>query len=363
MDKVKVGVIGTSYWADLMHLPSVKSHEQADLVAICGRNQERAAERADKYGIREQYADYRRMLDQADLDAVVIVTPDDVHYPMVMAALERGLHVMCEKPLALNATQAAEMLQAAEKARVKHMVFFTNRWRPYLRYYRRLLTEGTVGRCLYFRFRFLKPVNLKADRGYRWRDDGKRGHGVLGDLGSHMIDLCRHCVDEIRSVSASLAVHVPSIGPGHPTQPANDSALLMVETRQGSQGILHASHVAAISDAGLYLTVHGERGVLELTLAYTATGERISLVRPGEPPCEMPLPEDLASEFAADKPYIPQLLQLFAEQPVGDRQFIDAILGAARAEPSFYDGYKVMQVIDAAVESAETGRRIAIPDD
>jgi predicted dehydrogenase len=361
MDKVKVGVIGTSWWTNMVHLPSLKSHPQADLSAICGRDQERAVERAVQYGIRETYADYRKMVEEADLDAVLIATPDDLHYPMVMAALERGLHVLCEKPLALNATQAAEMLEAAARAQVKNMVYFTYRWFPHQRYYRRLIAEGEIGRPLYFCFRFLQSRDLKADRGSTWHDDATRCSGVLGALGPHLIDACRICVDEIQSVSGSLAAHVPATGPKHPTEPANDSAVLTVETRQGAQGTLHASRVAGVSETGRYLSVHGTQGALELVP--TSSGEQIVLMRPGEPPREMPLPDDLAGEFDADKPHRQQLLQVFAEQPVGDRLFIDAILGTASEWPTFYDGYKAQQVVDAAFESQETGRRITILDD
>ena len=361
MKRVKVGIIGTSWWADWVHLPSLKSHEKADLVAICGRNQGRTGEIAAKYDIRETYADYRQMIAESDLDAVVILTPDDMHYPMVMAALEKRLHVMCEKPLALNAAQAAEMLQKAEEANVKHMVFFTWRWFAHQRYFRRLIAEGSVGRCLYFHFHFLGSGGLKTDRPYRWRDDRKRARGVLGDLGSHMIDMCRYCVDEIRSVSASLAVHVPVLDPQQAAEPANDSAVLTVETQKGTQGTIHVSRVAAISEMEQGLSVHGEGGVLELAFR-PFSGARITLMQPGEPSRELPLPTDLSNEFDGSKPFLEQGKQVFREQPVGDRLFIDAILGAAAAQPSFYDGYRAQQVVDAAIESAETGRRISLPD-
>ena len=131
MEKVRIGVIGTSWWADLVHLPSIASHDRADLVAICGRNQERAREMAAKYGIGATYADYRQMIAKEGLDAVVIVTPDDMHHPMAMAALDEGLHVMCEKPLGLNVAQTAEMLAKAEEAGVTHMVYYTSRWFPH----------------------------------------------------------------------------------------------------------------------------------------------------------------------------------------------------------------------------------------
>ena len=316
---------------------------------------------AAKYDIPKTYADYRQMIGEADLNAVVIVTPDDLHYPMVMNALEKGLHVMCEKPLALNAVRAAEMLKAAEEAKVRHMVFFTYRWFTHLRYFRRLITEGAVGKCLAFQFDFLQSKNLRMDRGYAWRDDWKRSRGVLGDLGTHMIDLCRYCIDEVRSVSASLAVHVPAIDPEQSIEPANDSALLTLETEGGTQGTIHVSRVAATSESVHYRSVQGERGTIEMT-STSKSGTRISLMRPGEPRQELPLPDDLASEFDSDKPFVQQMLQVFAEQPVGDRLFIDAILGAASAQPSFYDGYRAQQVVDAAIESAETGRRVSLAD-
>jgi predicted dehydrogenase len=86
------------------------------------------------------------------------------------------------------------------------------------------------------------------------------------------------------------------------------------------------------------------------------------LVHPDQAAEEIALPDALASEFDGGKPYVQQMLQVFAEQPVGDRLFIDAILGTASAQPTFYDGYKAMQVVDAALESAETGRCISLDD-
>src|SRR5687768_3073330 len=111
--QVRVGVVGTSRYADLMHLPNLKSHPRADLVAICGRNQERAGAMAQKYGIAQVYDDYRAMLERGGLDAVVVATPDDLHYPITMQALDAGQHVLCEKPLALTAAQARAMYERA----------------------------------------------------------------------------------------------------------------------------------------------------------------------------------------------------------------------------------------------------------
>src|SRR5438105_1476125 len=145
-ERVRVGMIGRTWWADGRLLPNLKSHPRATLSAICGRDQARAATLAKKYDIPQVYDDYRTMLARADLDAVVIATPDDLHYPMTMAALDAGLHVVCDKPLASNVQRARQMYQKAEAAGLKHMVFFTNRWLPPYQYLAHLMSEGYVGK-------------------------------------------------------------------------------------------------------------------------------------------------------------------------------------------------------------------------
>jgi len=98
---VKVGIIGTSWWADAMYLPALVN-SGAEVVALCGRNTDRLTQMADQWKIPGRYTDYTAMLDTAKLDAVIISATNDLHHPMTLAALERNLHVLCEKPLALN---------------------------------------------------------------------------------------------------------------------------------------------------------------------------------------------------------------------------------------------------------------------
>jgi predicted dehydrogenase len=133
MDRLRVGVIGTSGYTQVSHLPRIASHPRAELAAVCGRDLDRTNEVAQKRGIRGVYTDYREMIARGDLDAVVVSAPDDLHYEMTMEALDAGLHVLCEKPLASNAAQARQMLDKAEEAGVVHMVCFTYRWLPHYR--------------------------------------------------------------------------------------------------------------------------------------------------------------------------------------------------------------------------------------
>jgi predicted dehydrogenase len=144
---------------------------------------------AQKYAIPQVYADYRAMIEHGNLHAVVVSAPDDLHYPIVMTALDAGLHVLCEKPLALNADQAKAMYDKAQAMGVKHMIFFTWRWMPHVQYLRHLIDTEFVGRCFQCHFRFLGGWGRDGE--YGWRFDRQRANGVLGDLGSHMIDFAR----------------------------------------------------------------------------------------------------------------------------------------------------------------------------
>ena len=208
--KVRIGIVGTSGWAELMFLTSLPSHPQAEIAAICGRDQARANELAAKYAIPQVYADYHEMISRGKLDAVVVATPDDLHYPVTMAALDAKLHVLCEKPLAMNAAQAWEMYEKAEAAGVRHMVVFTWRWLPQVSYMLDLIAEGYIGRPYHADFRFITGFNRHHD--YRWRLDPQRSLGELADHGSHMFDLARLYLGEISQVTAHIASHTTHSG-------------------------------------------------------------------------------------------------------------------------------------------------------
>ena len=205
-DQVRVGVVGTSWWADMMYLPVFKSHSQTSISAICGRNRARAEEMAAKYGIPQVFTDYREMIVNGGLDAVVTAVPDDLHYPIAMAAMDAGLHVLGEKPMAHDLEQARKMLAKAEAARVKNMVLYTWRWAPYFRTLHHYVSQGYVGKIFDAHFSFVSDYARSGQ--YGWRTDQEHGLGALGDFGSHMIDLARLAVGEIARVQASLSVLV-----------------------------------------------------------------------------------------------------------------------------------------------------------
>ena len=359
VEQVQVGVIGTSAYADYF-IPWLKSHPKAALAAICGRNRDRVGEMSLKYSIPAVFTDYHDMINNGKLDAVIVAAPDDLHYPMVMAALDAGLHVLCEKPMALNVRQAREMYEKAQAVGVKHMVFFTWQWLPHYQYLGHLIASGYIGRC--FDCHITYNGGHARSGNYGWRFDRKRANGALGDLGAHAIDFARRFVGDIARVNAHLATVISR--PGVDSQvldAANDSATLTLEFTNGAHGTITVSSVVYMAerDQEQYIILHGESGTLEAELTFPAGRTLPGEIRGARQDDDhfhiLPVPADYWDN--ADRT---QLLDVFSKRSIGSRLFIDSIVEDCPVTPNFYDGLKVQEVIDAALESDRTGCWAAI---
>jgi predicted dehydrogenase len=354
-NKVRVGMVGTSWFADLVHLPILKSHQQAQISAICGRNRARAEEMAAKYEIPQVFTDYEEMVRMGNLDAVIVAVPDDLHYPITMAALDAGLHVLCEKPMAYTLDQAKQMLAKAEAARLKHMVFFTWRWAPYNRLLKKMVAEGYIGHL--FDAQFGYTGGYAYENYYQWKWDRAHGLGVLGDLGSHMIHLAQYIVGDIAGVQARLSARVKRPHPeGKVYAQADDSASLTVQFTNGATGAIFCSAVVELGDRGQEqrITLTGSDGTLEMVstgLSYSVRG-----LRRGEQEFQtFAIPEEFLQGKQPNAAGMEETMQLFTHQSIGPRLFIDSILQDRPITPGFAEGVKVQAVIEAAFQSDRSG--------
>ncbi len=352
--KVRVGVVGTSTHAETMHIVPLLSHPGSELVALCGRRRGHTEEVARKHGVPGAYTDYQEMIGSGILDAIVVAGPDDTHHDVAMAALEVGLHVLCEKPLALTVDQAREMRERADAAGVVNMVYHTWRWLPHARFVKRLLDEGYLGRLFEVSLSYVADYGLEPS--YAWRFDRARANGVLADLGSHMIDLARYFAGGVGAVSADLATYVERPGPeGRTYETANDSAQLTLGMQSGARAVIHVSAVASVGSVGQEqrITLVGERGTVEAF--YPSPGFLVRSALRGEDWRTLEIPADILAGVDPADPF-----EVFVRQSVGDRAFVDAILEGRRGEPDFADGLRVQEIIGAAIESAASGCVVAI---
>lgn len=143
--KVGIGVIGCGRIAQISHLTAYHEIPEAEIVAVADIREEIARKVAHKFGAKASYADYNELLRREDVDAVSICTPPELHSQMVISAAEQGKHILCEKPLALNAEDAKKVVQAAKKASVIFMTAFMKRFDPGLAKVKELLEKGQIG--------------------------------------------------------------------------------------------------------------------------------------------------------------------------------------------------------------------------
>jgi predicted dehydrogenase len=361
---VSVGVVGASWWADAMHLPALASHPGARTAAICGRNRKNAQEMADTWDIPQVYTDYNEMIDSADLNAIVIATPNDSHYPIAMKALDKGLHVLCEKPIALSYAQALEMAKAAEVKDIKTLVPFTYSFMPSARYLKELIDNGYLGAPYHLNMRYY--TGFARDGDYRWRFDRKiAGSGVLGDLGSHFLYLAEWFFGEVKAITCRLGFSVPRppVDPdGEPYEVVDDSCMLTLEFASGALGMIHCTALC-YEDTPFGQTHHMEFHGSDGTLYNFIDWDRIQQVkgaRVGEGMIrELPIPEHIWGTARRDTVHN-TYRDMFRSEDFMIRGFINGIINDREISPNFEQGARIQRLLSAALKSHETQRRIEV---
>jgi predicted dehydrogenase len=361
-DKVRIGIVGTSWWADAMYLPALTRHPLADVRGVAGGTRpEHTREFAARWGVPGAYDSLDDMLAAEPLDALVILSPNVHHFPYAMAAIERGLHVLCEKPLALSSTQARQMAEAAERAGVVTMVPFTYRFMPVNRYLKELVDEGYIGRPYHLNLRYYTGYGRSGD--YSWRFDlDQAGSGVTGDLGSHWAYLARWFYGEIAAVTAVFSHAVPRAArpDGVTFTAAEDSAMILLEFENGATGSLHVSSLA--HEPGPFgqrhaMELHGSGGTLHAFMDWDRV-QRVDGCRADEPAThELPIPDRLFGNARRDT-VGNTYKDTFRLADNMARGFVTAIAEGTPASPDFRDGLAVQRVLDAASLSSREGRRV-----
>ena len=346
-----------------MYMPALTRHPKAQVCAVVGRDLDHTRKFAEQWNVPSAYASLADLLSNESVDAVIIATPNKQHYALAMTAIERGLHVLCEKPLAMNHTEANLMAEAAEKAGVKTMVAFTYRFMPTSRYLKELIEQGYIGKPYHLNMRYY--ADYGRDGQYMWRFDlDESGSGVVGDLGTHWLYLADWFYGEIKAVSTMLGYHV-SREPrpdGQPYAPADDSAVMMLEFENGARGVLHLSSLAyEKTPFGQIhqMEFHGSGGTLHSFTDWDKT-QSVSGAREGEGAVrDLPIPDHIWGTARRDNVQ-DTYKDIFREHDFMARGFVSAIVNDTPSEPTFRDGARIQRYLQAALLSAREGRRVEV---
>lgn len=340
------------------------------LIAVAGRNEAAVKEAALRYGYEGYYTDWRAMLKDDRIQLFDNGGPNDAHAEPCIVAAQAGKHILCEKPLARTAKEAATMLEAVTKAGVKHAVAFNYRFVPAIRQAKALIESGALGQIYHFRAVYLQEwIMPHYAAPHMWRlDKALAGSGALGDLGVHIIDLGRFLVGEFRSVSALARTFIPE-RPGAGGQmkkvDVDDAFVAAVEFENGAIGTVEATRYAAGRKNFNCFEINGEKGTLRFNLERL---NELEVFWVGEQPKET----QGFHNVLVTEGYHP-----FWENwwPHGHiigwehtfvheiHHLLDAIVNNKTVAPygaDFEDGYKNAVICDAILHSAESGQRVSV---
>ncbi|WP_059105667.1 Gfo/Idh/MocA family protein [Shouchella shacheensis] len=279
--EIRIGLIGYQF------MGKAHSHAYRDipfffdtdvkpvLKAICGRNEEAVQQAAEQMGWESYETDWRALIARDDIDVIDIVTPNNTHAEMAIAAAKAGKHVITEKPLAMNVEEAIRMHEAVTENNVIHMVCHNYRYVPAIQYAKRLIAEGRIGKIYHFRANYLQDFIMSPDFPLIWRLNKEvSGSGALGDLGAHSLDLARFLVGEISEVVATTETFIKERPVGAMTGglsakvkgeekgsvTVDDAVAIIAKFENGALGTLEATRFAGGNRNRNQFEINGERG-------------------------------------------------------------------------------------------------------
>ena len=352
MKKLKVGVIGVGSISE-MHIGGYLANPNVELYALCDINEERLKMKGENYGVKRLYTDVYEMVKLEELDAVSVCTWNCAHAECSIAALNAGKHVLCEKPMCMNAQEATGMLEAAEKSGKLLMIGFVRRYGNDMDILQDFVKAGTFGEFYYAKASYLRR---NGNPGGWFGDKSRSGGGPLIDLGVHVIDFVRYAMGNPKPVSVYGATfeklgNRPELKASKGYTSADhdeneicdveDLAAAMIRFDNGAVLNIESSFSLNIEDDKGEIELFGEKGGAkinpELKIYSTANGYMT----------DISLKAKTALEFSG----------LFQKEI---DHYVDCILGNTTCRSTGTDGYVIMQILDAIYESAGIGHEVIL---
>jgi predicted dehydrogenase len=341
---IGLGAIGSAQLTNFLHCP------RATVVAVAENNANRAKELADRYKISRSFTNYRDILDQPDIEAVSIALPNHLHAKVAVEALQSRKHVLLEKPMAMNAREAAKIIETAKKMKRMLMVSQNFRFYRHTQMARQIIERGDLGEIYHARCFWLRRKGIPRI-GSWFTQKQYAGGGSINDLGSHLLDTCLHLMGEFNVTSVTATTHA-RFGPRGVGEmdwgkseidakkpfDVEDHGVVLLKTKSGRSIILEASW------AGDHPGDHREYGI---DLLGTKAGLALYPARMYR---ECP---DGYESVDLSLPTVPH-----AEDRI--HHFVDCILDRRKPIVTMEESLKLQQIMDAIYRSSERGEAVTV---
>jgi predicted dehydrogenase len=325
---VRFGIVGFGLHAVKRMMPAFIASRNCQVTALARRDPQKARESAAEYNIPHAFTSVEELCRHPEVDAVFVTSPNSLHLPDVLTAISAGKPVLCEKPMAMNAGECRQMVEAARKANVLLGVAHVFRFEDSTERFRELLASGSIGKPVFGRAEFC----FQAGNGHprKWlRDPQLAGAGPIFDIGVHCIDTLRYVLqDEVMRVTARTVAD-------EPPSTIESSATMVLEFTQGTLATVSASYAAEYRTP---LEIVGATGTIRAEDALNVEHPITIEIRR--------LAADVAHEEVSN--HLAYIRQVEA--------FADAVEGTAKFPVPAEEGWQNQEILDAALRSATSGR-------
>jgi len=332
MNKVRVGVIGLGWVAQVVHLPILTKIPEAEIVAVCDRDKSRARLVGEKFAVKRSYSDVDQMLANEGLDAAIVSTSTDAHKNAAVAAMTAGCDVLVEKPIARHYSEAVEISEAAKSLKRRLMVGMNHRFRPDTMLLKSFVEGKELGKPFYAKTAWLRKRS--SDSSWATKKE-KSGGGVFVDLGIPMLDLALWIMGypEVDRVSASHFYHK--------TKGVEDTSLVTLSLKSGALLNIEVSWSMIVDDDVYYYYLFGSDGTASLNPLRVNKELHGSLVNLA--PAKMESPQ--------------QLFKRSYENEL--RHFLGAVRGLHTVISTGDEAVQRMKIVDAVYRAAKVGKEIS----
>lgn len=331
---VRIGLVGVGAAAQINHIPAIKKSEGLELVALCDRDPEKSSRVAQKFSIPRSHDRLEDMLADEEIDAVDICTPNFLHAPMGIAALEAGKHVLCERPLARDATEAAAMIKASKKAGRVLMCALQHRFRPDSQLLRTFVQKGDLGEVYHAKTGWLRQRTEWESEQWR-RQKRESGGGVVLDLGFQMLDLALWILGSPSVTSVTASLHRSK------KNEVEDSATAFLRLQSGATLTLEVTWGLLMEKDFAYVNLYGAGGAALWNPLRVHKGMHGTLVNvtPTLEPARNQYKHSVEAQIA---------------------HFGDVLRKGIKPQASAEEALPVMELMDAIYKSAEQSKEVRL---